>query len=204
MIGALNSGAWANIRPMPNHDLKGTLAILGEEIVTWVKQRSRCLSVDCIEDAMRLYRYKRVKTLLSRAPHPLRPALMTALRKKGFDVVEDGPVRNFLNDMARGKTGRFEVDAIAARNGTRLYINIVTAQDGNESHKRKEMAARIRAAHVGWDNAARKFTPVKLLMWLILDGDWPAVFVGNLYEAGADRVFPATSWGELMSALDSV
>jgi hypothetical protein len=203
VIGNLNTGNWDDLKPIPGTSIPDTFSILRSEILAWVNRISVDGLVAGSRDTLILsYRYKRIKTFLSRAPHPLRPALLNTLKVKGFEVLENYPVPNFLNQMAGGKTGRFEVDFLAKQNGKTLLINIVTAQDGNESHKRKEMAARIKAARVHFAKSTQQYSAIAPRIWLILDGDWQQSFVRNLYESGAEAIFPALEWDQLVRALD--
>jgi hypothetical protein len=202
VIGDLNAGDWERIRPLGAQTQEQTVRRLWSLITAEINGYAKAVrSPISIQGAVQRYVYKRMKTFLSRAPHPLRPAVRENLMRAGFAVEDNPPVPNCVNDIAGGKTGRYEVDFAARRSGTTWYVNIITAQDGNEGHKRKEIAGRQRAAGVRIELETSRASRAEVASVAILDGDWAEEYVDSLYEAGFRIVVPASGW---KSALDGM
>jgi hypothetical protein len=194
VIGDLNSGAWQKIRAIPGTEQAETVSVLWGIIeVTIEAYASGIVGGIPMEIAFEKYVYKRMKTYLSRAPHPLGPAIKKSLEALGGDVTEKAPIGNFINDIARGKTGRYEVDFSVCIGQEQWYLNVITAQDGNEGHKRKEIAGRQRACGV---RALRDENMVLASPRCIavLDGEWSIEYVSNLWESGFELVVSASEW----------
>jgi hypothetical protein len=117
----------------------------------------------------------KVRTYLSKAPNPLLPLIESKLP---FGWKKASLEKTSVNDLIGGKTGKTEYDFV---NGNH-YVKVVTAQDGNEYHKTKELCGRIRS-HL------QLFRPQnRPKISLILDGDWSDEKVRALSLSGYTAV----------------
>ena len=194
VIGALNKGDWEQLREIPGQSHAKTVSLLWDQIRLRVAEYANDGFLDSVAAVAEAYVYKRMKTLLSRAPHPLAAAIRAELITLGYAIRDNPPIPNFINDIARGKTGRYEVNFEVSLDDASWYVNLVTAQDGNEGHKRKEIAGRQRAAGIAWDREASVPHLRQVTSICILDGEWSEAYVQNLLNAGFVHVVAASEW----------
>lgn len=135
----------------------------------------------------------KMRTFLSKAPNPLLSYVERSLPPGWISAKLQATI---LNDLQHGKTGKTDYDFGSAS----CFIKVVTAQDGNEEHKTKELCGRLRCQRVRAATSSPSLEHCKLEQFravLVLDGDWSSDNIEALLLAGYDDIFEA---GEVGSA----
>ena len=128
----------------------------------------------------------RMRTYLSKAPNPLIPYVQSVLEPKKWK--KGGLQSTLITDIFGGKTGKSEYDFLARK--MMGGIKIVTAQDGHEADKTKELSGRIRCQHIAGDlmDGVLSCSPRAFEAHLVLDGDWSQSQMESLHNAGYSSI----------------
>lgn len=167
-----------DLRSAPGLSLAKTLSALSASLwkpldaaIDWPLNMESALSALCVRD---------MRTFLSGAPHPVLGALSVTLRSRGLRYEPDRQVPTIVNAWYGGNTGRTEYQFEIHCGSRPLFVKVSTGQDGNEGHKWKELAGRVRA---------HRALAGDVEVWLVLDGEWSEDAVRKLHEAGYSKIF---------------
>lgn len=142
------------------------------------------------------YRYRLLKTFLTRAPSPLLLSVLEISDKillpRGYKRIDNALTPTFLNDILGGKILRAGAAFAYETGSRRISFMVSSTSEGNDKHKMKEyagkvVAKKIQAARVSVGDAILTQRPGERII-VILDGSWPPDAQRFLYESGADFV----------------
>jgi hypothetical protein len=141
------------------------------------------------------------QTLVTLAKHRtinlLKLFTLLKLKESGCKILQEHvPIRSCLSAYAGARTGT--ADSIYTfkieKDGLNVIVDVIAAYE--QTHKHKEMSARIRMSRYQWNEKIKNFEEFKEIdKWiLVLDGPWEKITGGKtkffemLYEAGWDYV----------------
>jgi hypothetical protein len=179
---------------IPEDDLKKISEVLASHLAS--------IGLDVIEKNIdNIVRKTCRQNLITLAKHRtinfLKLFTLLKLKEYGYEILQEAvPIRSCLSAYAGAKTGT--ADSIYTfkikKNNLNIIVDVIAAYE--QTHKHKEMSARIRMSRYQWNEKVKNFEEFKEIdKWiLVLDGPWEELTGGKtkffemLYEAGWDII----------------